>query len=794
MESSINNRQSSIAGGRRRLPVVAAVALLVATGGFAAWWALSATRAGGIAGATPGAARGYNVLLITLDTLRADHLGCYGYDRIETPVMDGLAADGVRFAQAATAVPMTLPAHATILTGLYPPRHGVRDNGTYRLLPEQETLAETLQRRGYATAGFIGAFVLDPRYGLDQGFDHYDANLSLRYRLPTPQPTSNPDRPANVVVDAALSWLGDWQSSADRKPFFAWVHLFDAHQPCIPPEPYRTRYADRLYDGEIAFVDAQVGRLMEGLRALGAADRTVVALIGDHGEGLGEHGEDTHRQLIYESTMRVPFIMWCPGVIEAGRVFDRSVVATVDLVPTLLELVGLEGMGSYDGRSLLSSRIDPGRAVYLETLSPQLNDGWAPLFGVRRLHDKYIEAPTPEYYDLGADPGELNNLLVEREADAYQLAEMLSELAASFPAASDAATVTPTPEEIERLAALGYVVGSGGVGADQASDLDPKVMILSAKERLRGIHLIGQGKPREAIAILEKEIGRCPGASELWSSLAHAQMMIGETEAAIRSGRRSVELRPDKPERWFGLARQYLTVGDAEQAEVCLVEGERLDPNDGAGHLIRAGRAISEGRLDDALSHCAQAVERDPVRCAAKGNALIGTVHARKGDAGRAAAAFETALGMGATGGSPASAVGHDPRNGTALLGLARILAERGDRPRAIELLQLIIEGQAEFLDAGRLMGRLYFEQGQPQVAVSILRVVTQGRPSDGEAHYQLSRALASQALVDAALHHLELAASLGAVDFDSLRNDGAFAILLSHPRVEALERAAPDE
>ena len=757
--------------GRRRYLTIGAAAIAI---GAAAWWSL--WPGGGAATAPRGGAKGFNVLLVTLDTLRADHLGCYGYREIETPVIDALAAEGARFTQAASAVPMTLPSHATIMTGLNPPHHGVRDNGTFRLTPEYETLAEIFQRHGYATAAFIAAFVLDARYGLSQGFDHYDDNLTLEYRPSTAQMTSYPDRPANVVVDAALEWLGTYARPQQSRPFFAWVHLFDAHFPYMPPEPFGSRYADRLYDGEIAFLDAQLGRLLEALRPLGFYDSTLVVLVGDHGESLGEHGEVSHAHLIYESTMRVPLVFWCPGVIAPGAVIDQFVAGAVDVAPTVLELAGLPPVKRCDGRRLFAGGLGPRRAVYMETLSPQLNNGWAPLFGIRRLNDKYIEAPTPEYYDLLADPGELHNQLARRQAQANELADMLAAMMGPGLDESGNASVTPTREEIERLAALGYITGSADDTAAQM-DLDPKVMIHGFEERVRGLHLLNQGRPHEAIAVFQAMLARSPNAPVLWALLSAGQMRIGQTDEAIRSARRAVELKPTDPVRWCSLARCYLVIDDQEQADECLAQAERLDPGNGEAVLIRARRALDQDRLEDALDWCRRAIERDPSRSAAAGHALSGMTYARRGDRRAARSAFDAALD-------------NDPKNGGALLGLARLLREAGEPQQAIDLLKRLIEGQEEFREGVRLLGRLHLEIGQVDVAESVLRKVVQMWPSDGAGHYELSRVLAWRGQVDAALDQLERAASFGPLDFEALRADPSFTAMVDNPRFVALERA----
>ena len=275
----------------------------------------------------PGSAAGFNLLLVTLDTVRADHVGAYGDRSAETPNLDRLASEGIRFAQASAPVPLTLPSHASILSGLLPPQHGLRNNGTGRFPEGAPTLAAALHAAGYRTGAFVGAFVLDHRYGLARGFDRYDddiprdavAGLDAR-------------RPGRAVVDRALGWLEEDATT----PFFLWVHLYDAHAPYAPPQPFATRFAERPYDGGIAELDVQVGRLLAELDARGSSARTVVAVVGDHGEALGEHGELTHGLLVYEPSLRVPLIARAPGVLRSGRVVRTPVGTTRDRKSTRL--------------------------------------------------------------------------------------------------------------------------------------------------------------------------------------------------------------------------------------------------------------------------------------------------------------------------------------------------------------------------------------------------------------------------------------------------------------------------
>ncbi|MCH7873488.1 MAG: sulfatase, partial [Planctomycetes bacterium] len=329
-----------------------------------------------------GSAAGYNVLLVTLDTTRADRLGCYGYDAAGTPTLDALAKQGIRFDDAVTVAPVTLPSHASILTGLAPHHHGVRNNGGFHLEPTHVTLAEVLSDRGYQTAAFIAAFVLDARYGLDQGFDVYNDDVALDSSN-TIEAFARPiyERSATRVTSDAVSWLG----ARDRtRPFFCWVHYFDPHKPYHAPPPFDARFRNRPYDGEIAYMDAQIGRLVQALKREGAWDNTLIVVVADHGEGLGDHGEATHAKLIYDSVMRVPLIMACPGLFEQSYIVDDVVVSVTDIFPTVLDLLGMEIPVDVDGLSLLAARSKKDRTIYMENLATYLDNGWSPLYRLRR--------------------------------------------------------------------------------------------------------------------------------------------------------------------------------------------------------------------------------------------------------------------------------------------------------------------------------------------------------------------------------------------------------------------------
>jgi choline-sulfatase len=434
-----------------RFAIAAAVVATVLVG-LAMW------RASG-----PAPAR--NVVIITLDTTRADRLSPYGFMNVSLPHIERLAREGVVFDQAQTVAPLTLTAHSSLFTGLFPPRHGVRDNADRALAPGHTTLAEWLQARAFRTAAFVGSIVLDKDRGLAQGFDEY--------RGVTPSSDPGPggrQRRADEVVGEAIRWL---DSDRADSPFLLWAHLFDPHRPYNPPEPYSTRYAHNLYVGEIAFADEQIGVLLDVLERTNRLDDTVVVLVGDHGESLGAHGERDHGIFVYEDVLRVPLIVRAPG-IAPGRVGD--LVRLTDLVPTLLELLQQPAMAT-DGISLagvMRGGPAPQVTAYAESFYPG-RLGWSPLRAVRDRRYKFIDAPRPELYDLQDDPAEEHNLYETRRALAATLAQQLDMIGRAGPTDARAADGQPISRDLaSQLAALGYL-GSAAPRRDGAGQLpDPK--------------------------------------------------------------------------------------------------------------------------------------------------------------------------------------------------------------------------------------------------------------------------------------------------------------------------------
>jgi len=517
----------------------------------AGWWALR-----------PSSPARPNLLLITIDTLRADRVGAYGAPGAATPSLDALAARGVRFDQTQTAVPLTGPSHATILTGQYPPTHGVRGNVVFTLDDKHATLAALLKRRGYRTGAFVGAYPVAAAFGFGQGFDTFDEEFHE-----TSPVDQGAERRANEVADAAARWLA---STPADTPFFAWLHFYDPHAPYSPPSPYREQFAGRAYEGEIAFTDAQIGRVLDALRALGRDANTVVMALADHGEGLGEHGEATHAVLTYQSTMRVPFIVAGPGVPAARAIRPR--VATIDVLPTALGLLGFDTDRSLLGRDLrplMNGRDVAADPFYQESLFGRLNCHWATLRGWVEDDWKLITGASPELYNLADDPGELKNLAASDPARVKRMTDDLQRgMQRLAPGGDRAQPRAASAEQEERLRSLGYTAGSGGSGPlDDPSLPDPRSHV-ELYDRLQTA-TVAQGP---ALAAAFEEVQRItkldPGNPFAFGTLASMAYRHGSLRIAAAAFARALELDPDRPgvrQNYGKLLRELERYADSER-------------------------------------------------------------------------------------------------------------------------------------------------------------------------------------------------------------------------------------
>ncbi len=490
------------------------------------------------------------IVLVSIDTLRADRLPAYGFSGVETPAIDALARDAILFADARAPYPLTLPSHATLFTGRLTPVHGIRDNIGYTLDSERHaTLAARLARRGYATAGFASSFVLRRATGVAAGFDTWDAPDEL----PPGAPLDAAQRPAEETVSAALRWL---ERLEGRTPFL-FVHLYEPHAPYQPPEPFRSRYADP-YLGEIATADAAVGRLLDGLRAAGLYPRAVVALVSDHGEGLGDHGEIQHGVFLYRSTLHVPLILKLPSAAGAG---DRrpEPVGLVDLAPTLLALAGVEPGGDGDGVDLLAGAGSPDRMLFAETFYPRLHFGWSELESAADGRWSLIEGPRPELFDLEADPGETRDVLAANRRERARLAREIENrrrpLAA--PAAADA-------EVAARLASLGYLAAAAGPASGPLPDPRTQRPLLAALES--GLDAFWNGRDAEAVERLRAVLAANDRMRDVWSYLARALDRLGRSAEALTAWDRVLELSSGEAQTLLFVGEKHLAAGDAARA------------------------------------------------------------------------------------------------------------------------------------------------------------------------------------------------------------------------------------
>jgi arylsulfatase A-like enzyme/Tfp pilus assembly protein PilF len=675
-----------------------------------------------------------NVVVLTLDTLRADRLGCYGFGGVETPNIDALAADGVLFEQATSTVPLTLPSHSSIFTGLIPPRHGVRDNGGFFVEEKRTTLAERMKQGGWATGAFVGAWVLDSKWGIGQGFDHYSDRFDLtKYKVVN---LGTVQKKGDEVMDLALEWLAGVK---DRK-FFAWVHLYDPHTPYEPPAPFAARYPGQPYLGEVAYTDQVVGRLTSWLKQSGLWERTLVVLLSDHGESLGEHGEKAHTFFVYDATQHVPLVVRTPWG-DRGR--SRMQVSTVDVMPTVLDLVGLPPEPEIDGRSLARLVLHPAAeapgVAYAETYFPRFHYGWQHLRAMRDGRWKYIEAPTPELYDVQQDPGETRNVYKAYSRRAEDLRLRLEQIAGSgAQAAPDKDTLDP--ETLQRLAALGYV--GGGPRVDPEAVLpDPKDKIglfermgaargLAKQEKLeeavaamRAVVAVDPGiidahtalggwlrqlrRPAEAVAAYRRALEIQPESEAALSALADLYRAQGQPEAAIEGYRTALRLEPRQPNVWYQLATLYLDLGRERDARATFQQALEHNPAMGSAYNSLAALAFDEGKLDEAERLVRRGLELEEDLRSSRFN--LGRILEARGQLAEAEKLYREELEQFSD-------------NGRARFNLAQIARQRGDRAGFLAALRESTEKAPEFGAAFFFLAREELREGRFEAAAELAR------------------------------------------------------------------------
>lgn len=705
--------------------------------------ALAAAAPGGACRSRPARP---NVLVVTFDTTRADHIGAYGYAGAHTPVVDRLAAEGTLFENAYSSIPLTAPSHSTILTGKYPPAHGVRDNGLFVLEPAQQTLAEILQAQGYRTGAAIGGFPLVARYGLNQGFEFYDDALTPKSdnvlggaAAPAKRTVVGfEERKAARVNEAAFGWL----DRSKGRPFFLWVHYYDPHQPNEPPVPYDQEFADRPYDGEIAYADESLGTLLDKLKRDGLYDDTLVVMTADHGEGLREHDELSHSYLLYDSTLHVPLVMRGPGVGAARKVPGR--VRLVDVAPTVLDALGLSVPADMQGRSLkpllagpLAARVD--RTHYAETLSPRLSQNWGELRALYEGDWKYVHGPRPELYDLAADPKELHDLAAERPDQATVMRDALAAFLKRNSPPGGTRMAAVDAETRARLQALGYLAA----GAGQAQEIHEELRSdgLAPQDRARDVSLVGMaqtlsrsgnhwgarelilellsnakddpfylemlaeaelnlGRPEVALVSIEKMLALGPGGNRSAENLLLRAGLLkhqaGAHAEGLRLVRRSVQLEPTA-ESCYVAATLEAQEGRAAERQALLEQAVALDAKYAPARLDLAVLHAQQGRRDVAGGEMERVLAEQPYY--AKAHYNYGALLVEQGDLEGALARFDRAVSLDASyARARLAAITVRLRLGRreeARSGLAALLAQAPGSPEAAEARRLMEDARS---------------------------------------------------------------------------------------------------
>jgi arylsulfatase A-like enzyme len=568
---------------------------------------------------------GPNLILVTIDTLRADHLGCYGSTLGATPRLDALAAEGVRFEHAVSPVPLTRPAHTSLLTGLYPWEHGVRDNLPAKLDESIPTIASELHERGYDTAAFVGTFLLGRGSGLERGFATFEDGAG---RAGTGDRVgAAAERRASEVAAGVLRYLED-----AKPPFFLWAHFYDPHAPYEPPEPFAKRFAGNPYAGEIAYVDEQVGAILDLVEKRGLAPSTLVLVTADHGEGLGDHGEDEHGVLVYEETIHVPLLLRFPATVAPGSV-EREPVSLVDVAPTLLAAAGRA-----EGPTLLHPRARP---LYFESLYGSLHFGWAPLRGIRDGASKLIFAPRPELFDLEVDPRETQDLSPVHKDEARRLYAELQEVLGKERSTASGGTLSPG--DAEKLASLGY---TGATSAKQTG-ADPKDEIAGFAtfgRRLReGITRFDRGDWKGAQPIFEELAKRDILSFEVHLYLARCRRLAGDLGGAIREYDAAALIYDDYSLLHLERGRALAQSGDLRAAAAAFRKSLAIAATaEGAVALATAARKL--GDVPGAIEALREAVALAPDDADSWNE--LGAMLLSSDEADAAIAAFEKAVAL----------------------------------------------------------------------------------------------------------------------------------------------------
>lgn len=680
--------QAMRSGGPRRITIGVLLCAAALITGFAAWRQQPSRL---------------NVIIVTLDTTRADRIGCYGAQDALTPVLDGLANRGVLFEQALTPIPLTLPSHASMFTGLYPPEHGLRTNGKHCLSDEIPTLAEACRAKGYDTGAFVASFVLDSKFGLDRGFETYDDDLTGTD--PT-EDTLHRNRSGERVVDRALGWL----KLRGKRPFFCWVHLYDPHAPYLEHRDlFDDRFAGRPYDAEIAYVDLQLDRLLNVLSAQGLEPQTLVVVVGDHGEGLEQHGERYHGHTLYDSTLHVPWIMSLPGVLPQNQRIATP-VSLVDLYPTVTDMLKLKGSTAISGKSLLPAvegKSLQTRALYAETDEPWLESGWSPLRAIVTDQWKYVRTTRPELFQRPQDPQEINNLAAELPEQLAALERELADLESSLRHGVESKAQL-SDQDRQKLSGLGYLGHAG-----------------SEKPLIEG----------QTLHDIKDMIGH-------YYALDDARLLLdaGDFAGAEAALRKIIDAAPDYELAEITLGDVFLNQRKLDEARSIYQGVLQRNPESALAMLHLGDVCEAEGRYEQALEFYLEALKREPD--AVKLTYNIGRVLVLLNRDDEAMSYFRTVLDL-------------DPGFVSAHIELGSALARQGMRELALAQYDQALNYDPRSILAHMNAASVLSRQRRAAEALSHLEQAAEIAPQDTEVRFQLAAFLAAQGEVDRARSHL---------------------------------------
>jgi arylsulfatase A-like enzyme/Flp pilus assembly protein TadD len=637
-----------------------------------------------------------NVLLITIDTLRADRLACYGYEKIQTPHIDQLATEGVLFTQNIADVPLTLPSHASILTGTYALYHNVIDNGNYRLHEKHTTIAEILKDYDYKTSAFISAFVIDSRFGLDQGFDiYYDFDEEILDEEKA-MALSEIQRIAEETTTVFYDWLREHRYDK----FFTWLHLYDPHDPYTPPEPFGSMYKENLYDGEVAYVDKIIGELISTLEAMGLLEKTVIIFASDHGEGLGDHKEATHQFFIYDSVMHVPLIFRFPNLLPAGKIVKEQ-TRNIDIVPTILGILKIDAKKyeQIQGMDLTPLMIGQTETLnvdaFCQTEIPRLRFGWSNLHSIRDGEWKYIQAPKPELYQVISDAEELNNVIDQHKDKAKELAHRLRKIEEKYAsqAEEESSSVELDAESLRKLQSLGYLSSSSSSATKADSKIDPKDKIeefqLVNSSMSGAIKDIEQGRYQNAINKLSKIREVNPHFDTMHYYLGKAYLAYGEPLKAIEEFKSTLEINDRHLLAHVDAAKAYVALKDFQAAEAILNRGFSNNKNNHIYHYN------------------------------------LGFIYQMKGDQQRALKEYLAAREL-------------NPNNPQLYLNISSIFLLREDKEKAAAYLEEALKLNPLHVEANTNLGLLLAEKGDNEEAYNYFKKAAESNPQDFRPYYNL--------------------------------------------------------